>query len=231
MKRIMILTAVAALFSSCLFEVEHPRINPELKPAYKATNISIPFWISDSSSPAKVRWELAFYNVGTSAWEDVAANLLQVPAETYSALALGELPEARFRLTMELLGARANDDEIPFDRIVHEFYVDRTLPSLSDITGLGTPGGGTHSASSALATTVNFASSANTDYESPTRPLAALNDVSLVIPGSHEINGNTVQIWAAGEHAPGDVVSLTLAVVDEAGNRSDLRIETYTAGP
>jgi len=216
---------VAVALTGCLLQLENPQVTLEAAPAYNDARISMPFYATGVASPARVLWELACYDTLTGTWEDAGSEQLQIPTDTYGALELGELPESKYRLTVELLEGRSNDNAVAFQRIQHEFYVDRIAPNVSDITALNeNPSSSLASEDVYLDITLNDTS--NPDFESPHRVLATVGD-GILVPNIHEVDEQLL-LWTAGEHSVATTITAYLLVIDEAGNRSDLIMPTYT---
>ncbi|MFP4377218.1 MAG: hypothetical protein ACLFP4_09255 [Spirochaetales bacterium] len=226
MKKLLLIAAfVVVAVTGCLLQLENPNVILDAAPAYNDARISVPFFATGVASPARVVWELEFYDTLTTTWVNAGSGQLQLPTETYGTLELGELPQSKYRLTVQLLGSRSNKEEVAFQRVEHEFYVDRVAPNVSDITGLST-NPSTRLASEDVYLTIAFVDTSNPDSESPHRVLVNVEDFFLT-KSIHEVNGE-VLLWQAGDLAVSTTVTAYAVVIDEAGNRSDMLIQNFT---
>ena len=216
-------TLVAA--SGCLLQLPAPKINIHAKPAYNDQEILIPYDLSGEGRYARARWTLSVFT-GVE-FEEIVSREIRMPSGSSGVLQLGELPEARFRLDFALLTTRDGSYEtVPYITRRGEFVVDRTPPQITGIT-LQYYQNGMPNAAPAAGTDSEleiepppFAP----EFESPNRILYTLNDPRPPVPEADEYEG-IIWLWDSTEVSPSALI--TIVVIDEAGNRSDVLVESW----
>lgn len=214
--------------SGCLLQLPAPEINLHVEPAYNDQEILIPYELYGEGRYARARWTLSVFT-GVE-FEEIESREIRIPSGSSGVLQLGELPEALFRLDFALLTTRDGSYEtVPYITRRAEFYVDRTAPEIGGIflqyyqdgapaTPINEPAVGTDS--ELEIEPPPFAP----EFESPNRILYTLNEPRPPIPGQDEYDG-IIWLWGAAEGSPS--ADVTIVVVDEAGNRSDTRVESW----
>lgn len=211
--------------SGCLLQLPAPEINLYAEPAYNDQEILIPYELYGEGRYARARWTLAVFT-GVE-FEEVESREIRIPSGSSGVLQFGELFEGWFRLELALLTTRDGSYEtVPYITKRAQFYVDRTAPDIGGIF-LQYYQDGVASAGPAVGTNSELEIQPPPfvpDFESPNRILYTLNEPRPPVPDQDEYEG-IIWLWGAAEGSPSALV--TIVVVDEAGNRSDTRVESW----
>ncbi|MFW5738179.1 MAG: hypothetical protein ACOCYX_04645 [Spirochaetota bacterium] len=219
--------------SGCLLQFSTPRIELFAEPAYNDPEILIPYELWGDGPDAHARWTLEVYT--GSAWELLESREVRVPSGSAGVLSLGHLGEAQYRLTFEMLTVRNGTYEAAsYLTIVRRFYVDKTAPTVGDIVVAEGGGAASSDETQEAWITLENTSPPNADYESPEYFIAVVDDVrppTLDERVEHDPGRMAPTVWLWPASPPGTTYSfpVSIALVDEAGNRSDVTTRYYGA--
>ncbi|MFW5789340.1 MAG: hypothetical protein ACOCW3_05310 [Spirochaetota bacterium] len=236
--RLSVVVVSLTIIGGCLLQIDTPGIDLMMEPAYNEQEILIPYSLRGDGSQAQARWTLSVFT--GSEYELLESREIRLPSGSSGILSLGDLPEARYRLLFEMLTTRSGSYEIvPYLAVTEEFYVDRTAPDLADT--VITPEGGAPTSDPSIDAwvTLQYTGSADPAFESPVRFIGVTGSMlagELVrppVPGEDElpvVGADTweISLWSAD---PGGAHSVwaVAALVDEAGNRSDVWAQDFSA--
>jgi hypothetical protein len=224
------LLALAMLaLSGCLLRFPLPEINLWTEAGYNGKEILIPYELRGDGAEVSARWSLEHFDDPASSWKEVESRQVRLPNGSSGVIQLDELAEGKYRLTFELLTTRDGSYEpVSYLTQVEEFFVDMAAPVVWDLTlqyynddtPAAAPMAGAHAELEVTYTPPSF----NPDVEAPVEIVYTLNDLRMPVNERDVLQGR-ILLWESTEANPS--ADILLAVVDDAGNRSGVRAESW----
>ena len=224
---------LAATFSGCTLQLEPPKLDVIIEPAYPSHNVLIPYELRGDGTYAEARWTLKRYRTDMGEWELVRSWEISVPNGSSGILQLEpfNMHDAKYELTAELLTSRGGTSTtLPMLTSQAEFYVD-TQPPGGDIVLNDNQGGGPdpippYFPGLQLEIYPVYNGTPDLNVESP---VMLYHRIDSTVPPTDDQDptGDTIIMWEGGE--PSYSCILTIIAIDQAGNIGNYRVENYTA--
>lgn len=225
---------LAATLGGCLLQLPPPEIELDIEPAYNDQEVLIPYRLTGDAREAHGRWSLSILT--EAEFELIETREIRIPSGASGVLQFDGLPEADFELTFELLSSRSGGyDVVPYLTRRHRFLVDRTPPPALIVEpdagwnvdfyegpALLAGDGSMRGWGGPLVWNVP-----TPPGESPVRLLVVVNEPRPPVEGEDEYDGSEIEFWYAGIGG-GFTATITIVAVDEAGNRSQPYVRSYT---
>ena len=106
---VVAIATLAIALSGCTLQIEPPKIEMIVEPAYPSRNVLIPFELRGDGSDTLLRWTLNRYRSLDDEWEYVTSWQTHVPSGSSGILRLdqiGDMFDAKYEITAELLLSR-----------------------------------------------------------------------------------------------------------------------------
>lgn len=228
----VILSALAVL-SGCPFQFATPSIEIRNEGAYNEAEILIPYSLTGDSSFARARWRLREFDAPTGVW--LQEREVRLPSGGSGVIELGNLPEYEYEIEISLLTTRDGTFEVvPYLTRTVGFFVDRTPPAgytfeYIDDGGVFAGQGGATAPFSGLPGPPTFVDvridpDPLLPGESPVRVLAIVDEFRPLEPGTDDERPIQWELWSDTDPQP---LSMTFQLIDEAGNRGPIQLESY----
>ncbi|MCK4514641.1 MAG: hypothetical protein KAU31_05245 [Spirochaetaceae bacterium] len=230
---IVAVALLAVIFSGCTLQLEPPKLDVIIEPAYPSHNVLIPYELRGDGTYAQARWTLKRYRTDIGEWELVRSWEISVPNGSSGILQLERfnMYDARYELTVELLTSRGElSTAAPTLTSQAEFYVDTQSPwgniVLNDNQGGGPDPMPPYLPGLQLEIYPVYDGTPDLNIESP---VMLYHRIDSTVPPTDDQDptGDTIIMWEGGEPSYSRI--LTIIAIDQAGNIGNYRVENYTA--
>jgi len=224
--RAAVVTATLAIvLSGCTLQLEPPKLEVLIQPAYPSKNVLIPYELRGDGTYAEARWALRHYQSDFGEWELVRSWEISVPNGSAGILQL-DLEDGRYELTGELLTSRGGTAATAATLYNQtEFYVDTIAPT-DNITVGANQVGPPYDETVLLEVYPEYDGESNLTEESPVGLYYSLDSTSPPTP-DQDPAGASILLWVGGE--PFYNTTLMIYAIDQAGNVGNYFVENYSA--
>ena len=230
---IVAVALLAATFSGCTLQLEPPKLDVIIEPAYPSHNVLVPYELRGDGTYAQARWTLKRYRADIGEWELVQSWEISVPNGSSGILQLERfnMYDARYELTVELLTTRGGPSTTtPTLTSQAEFYVDTQSPggniALYDDQKVGPGPQLPYFPGLQLEIYPVYDGTPDLNIESPVELYHRI-DSTVPPTDDQDPTGDTIIMWEGGEPSYSRI--LTIIAIDQAGNIGSYRVENYTA--